>query len=103
MYDNPNSKVIYQTDAWSLKLEHNKELNLFLIHHYIHKWSHTLLKQALHDWEVIRSVLFALGIQEIYTPGMNAKYAHLFGFKETGIKIYYANGNVEELLKWEMQ
>jgi hypothetical protein len=103
MYNNPDSKIIYQTDDWCLKLEYNKTLNIFLVHHYIYNWSHSLLKKALHDWEVIRSVLNALGVNEFYTPGMNAKYAHLFGFKETGSKIIYNNGNVEDLLKWEME
>jgi len=103
MYNNPNSKVIYKTEDWTLKLEFDPTLQIFLIHHYVENWSHTKLKQALHDWNVIRQVLFALGVTEIFTPGMNAKYARLFGFKETGQKLIYSNGNIEELLKWEIQ
>lgn len=101
MYNNPDSKIIYQTEDWCVKLEYNKTLSIFLIHHYVNRFSPSLFKKAKNDWNIITQVLNALGVKEVYTPGMNKKYAKLFGFKETGVYLYYDNGNMEELLKWE--
>jgi hypothetical protein len=101
VYSPEDTKVIHETEDWCLELEYNRKLGIFLLHQKVYRWSHSVLKRALHDWEVVRSVLFALGVNEIYVPGMAAKYARIFGFKDTGIKIVYENGNIEELQKWE--